>query len=88
MTWQQAHRKYQGKVEQDFVPDPEWRDKRVAAVAQTLSNTFGGEFKRKPEVFWEAVRKFDSDLTDHFLTMHGIDPEDYHLDQPTDNTEF
>lgn len=80
LTWQSAHRKYQGKFEQDFTPDPEWRDKRVAAVAQTLSDTFGGEFKRKPEVFWEAVRKFDSTLTDHFLMMHGVDPDDYHLE--------
>lgn len=88
LTWQQAHRKYQGKVEQDFVPDPEWRDKRVAAVAQTLSDTFGGEFKRKPEVFWEAVRKFDSTLTDHFLTMHGVDPEDYHLEESEAYNDF
>jgi len=88
LTWQDAHRMYQGKVEQDFVPDPEWRDKRVAAVAQTLSETFGGEFKRKPEVFWEAVRKFDRNLTDHFLSMHGIDPEDYHLEESKDFRDF
>lgn len=88
LNWQDAHRKYQGKVEQDFVPDPEWRDKRVAAVAQTLSDTFGGEFKRKPEIFWEAVRQFDSSLTDHFLTMHGVDPEDYHLDEMNSYNDF
>ena len=88
LTWREALRKFQGREEEEFVPDPEWRNKRTAAVAQTLSDTFGGEFKRKPEVFWEAVRKYDSNLTDHFLRMHGIDPEDYHtedLDLPVHN---
>jgi hypothetical protein len=78
LTWQQVLRKYQGKEEEDFEPDFEWRDKRIAKVAQKLSDTFGGEFKRKPELFWEAVRKYDSNLTDHFLKMHGVDPEDFH----------
>jgi hypothetical protein len=82
LTWREALRKFQGREEEEFVPDPEWRNKRTAAVAQTLSDTFGGEFKRKPEVFWEAVRKYDSNLTDHFLRMHGIDPEDYHVEDP------
>ena len=81
LTWRDALRKFQGKEDEEFVPDPEWRDKRTSAVAQTLSDTFGGEFKRKPEVFWEAVRKYDSNLTDHFLRMHGIDPEDYHFEE-------
>jgi hypothetical protein len=82
LTWQEALRKYQGKEEEDFEPDLERRDKRVAKVAQTLSDTFGGEFKRKPELFWDAVRKYDSNLTDYFLKMHGIDPEDYHFEKP------
>ena len=88
MTWREALRQYQGKGEEEFVPDPEWRNKRVAQVAQTLSDTFGGEFKRKPELFWEAVRKYNSNLTDHFLRMHGIDPEDYHFDEPEVSDEF
>jgi hypothetical protein len=67
LAWQQANRRYQGKNDEDFVPDPEWLNKQVAAVAQTLGDTFGGEFKYRPEVFWHAVRKFDSNLTDHFL---------------------
>jgi len=82
LTWRDALRQYQGKEDEEFVPDPEWRNKRVAEVAQTLSDTFGGEFKRKPELFWEAVRKYNSNLTDHFLRMHGVDPEDYHVDEP------
>ncbi|MFC5476688.1 ParB N-terminal domain-containing protein [Massilia suwonensis] len=77
LTWHQALRKYQGKEEEDFEPDFEWRDKRIAKVAQKLSDTFGKEFKRKPELFWEAVRKYDSNLTDHFLKMHNVDPEDF-----------
>lgn len=80
LTWQEALRKYQGKEEIVFEPDHEWRDKRIAVVAQALSDTFGGEFKRKPELFWDAVRKYDSNLTDYFLKMHGIDPEDYHFE--------
>ena len=80
LTWRNALRKYQGKEEEEFQPDHEWRSKRVAKVAQTLSETFGGEFKRKPELFWDAVRKYDSNLTDYFLTMHGVDPEDYSYD--------
>ena len=88
LTWQEAHRKYQGKDEPSFEPDFEWRDKRVAAVAQTLSDTFGGEFKRKPEVFWEAVRKYDSNLTDYFLFMHGVDSEDFHIDEAQENNDF
>lgn len=83
LTWQEAHRKYQGKDEPVFKPDFEWRDKRVAAVAQTLNDTFGGQFKRQPEVFWEAVRKYDSNLIDYFMFQHGIDPEDFQVE----NTE-
>jgi hypothetical protein len=88
LTWQEAHRKFQGKDEEDFKPDPEWRDKQVARVAQILGDTFGGEFKRKPELFWDAVRKYDGNLTDHFLRMHGIDPEDYHLEEPEASDDF
>jgi hypothetical protein len=83
LTWREALLKYQGKELEEFEPDPEWRSKRVAKLAQTLKDTFGGEFKRKPEVFWEAVRHFDSNLTDHFLRMHGVDPEDYSLNEDT-----
>jgi hypothetical protein len=88
LTWQQALRKYQGKDEEEFEPDPEWRNKRVEAVAKTLSDTFGGEFKRKPEMFWDAVRKYDSNLTDYFLTMHGVDTEDYLFTKPETFDDF
>lgn len=81
LTWQEAHRKFQGKDEPTFEPNFEWRDKRVAVVAQTLSDAFGGQFKRQPEVFWEAVRKYDSNLIDYFLFSHGIDPEDFHVEE-------
>lgn len=87
LTWQQALRKSQGKDDLDFEPDHEWRDKRVAQVAETLSKTFGGEFKRKPEMFWDAVRQYDAHLTDYFLTMHGVDPEDFKQYQ-NESTDF
>lgn len=88
VTWREAHRIYQGKEEQAFVPDPEWHSKRTAEIAQTLSDTFGGEFKQKPEVFWEGVRKFDSNLIDYFLKMHDIDPEDYRFKRPEALDDF
>lgn len=54
----------------------------------TLSDTFGGEFKRKPKLFWDAVRKYDSNLPDYFLKMHGVDPEDYHFEKPEASDDF
>jgi len=88
MTWREALRRYQGKEEEEFVPDPEWRNKRAAEIAQTLSDTFGGQFKRKPEVFWEGIRKYDANLIDYFMSMHGIDPEDYLFKRPEASDEF
>jgi hypothetical protein len=49
-------------------------------VARLDHGDKAGEFKRKPEMFWEAVSKYDSSLTDHFLRTYGIDPVDYHFE--------
>ena len=88
LTWREAHRQYQGKEVEELVTDFGWRDKKVAEVAQTLSDTFGGEFKRRPEIFWEAVRHYDSNLIDYFLKMHDIDPEDYRFTRPDALDDF
>jgi hypothetical protein len=88
LSWREALLKYQGKELEEFEPDPEWRHKRVAEVAQVLSDTFGGEFKQKPEIFWEAIRNYDSNLIDYFLKMHDIDPEDYRFTLPEVTDDF
>lgn len=89
LQWREALRKSQGKEEEPYEYDFEWRDKEIEDVVRTMNETFGGRFKTRPEVFWDAMWKYDSRLMDYFLRKVGVNPEDYSQEEEEEeNLDF